>query len=50
MSKVIRPAAPVRPMVKSVPPFTIMMAIPAVPFKVPCMMAAAITDRAFRVT
>src|SRR5690606_11724984 len=45
-----KPARPVAPTDRSLPPSIITTARPAVPLSVPCRMAAAITDRALRVT
>ena len=45
----INPAKPVIPTVRSLPPSITIKAIPAVAFRVPCMIAAAITDFALTV-
>ena len=45
----IKPANPVTPTVKSLPPLMTIMGIPAVAFNVPCKMAAAMTDFALMV-
>ena len=45
----INPANPVAPMVRSFHPSSIIIPMPAVAFNVPCITAAAITERVFSV-